>query len=51
MGYWQQDLYSLNSNFGTASDLKNLASALHARGMVSSGATEASYEEINIVHG
>lgn len=32
-GYWQQDIYQLNSNFGTESDLKNLASALHARGM------------------
>ncbi|KAJ5584238.1 uncharacterized protein N7459_004038, partial [Penicillium hispanicum] len=32
-GYWQQDIYSLNSNFGTADDLKNLASALHDRGM------------------
>jgi len=34
-GYWQQDLYELNSNFGTADDLKSLSSALHARGMVS----------------
>ncbi|KAJ5368735.1 uncharacterized protein N7496_008495 [Penicillium cataractarum] len=32
-GYWQQDIYSLNSNYGTASDLKSLASALHDRGM------------------
>ncbi|KAK4996110.1 Alpha-amylase A type-3 [Elasticomyces elasticus] len=32
-GYWQQDLYKLNSNFGTAADLKNLAAALHSRGM------------------
>ena len=32
-GYWQQDLYSLNSNFGTADDLRALASALHFRGM------------------
>ena len=32
-GYWQTDLYSLNTNFGTASDLQNLASALHQRGM------------------
>lgn len=34
-GYWQQDINSLNSNFGTAQDLKDLASALHSRGMVS----------------
>lgn len=33
-GYWQQNLYELNSNFGTAADLQNLAAALHARGMV-----------------
>jgi hypothetical protein len=33
-GFWQQDLYRVNSNFGTAQDLKNLAAALHARGMV-----------------
>ncbi|OJK04081.1 hypothetical protein ASPACDRAFT_1863780 [Aspergillus aculeatus ATCC 16872] len=32
-GYWQQDAYSLNSHYGTADDLKALASALHARGM------------------
>ncbi|KAL1969253.1 hypothetical protein VTN77DRAFT_9445 [Rasamsonia byssochlamydoides] len=32
-GYWQQDIYSLNSNYGTAQDLKNLATALHDRGM------------------
>ncbi|KAF3389655.1 Alpha-amylase A type-3 [Penicillium rolfsii] len=32
-GYWQQDIHSLNSNYGTASDLKSLASALHDRGM------------------
>jgi alpha-amylase len=32
-GYSQQNAYGLNSNFGTASDLKNLASALHQRGM------------------
>ncbi|KAK5120650.1 hypothetical protein LTR85_006008 [Meristemomyces frigidus] len=32
-GYWQQDLYELNSNFGTADDLKALSAALHARGM------------------
>ncbi|KAK7539152.1 glycoside hydrolase superfamily [Phyllosticta citricarpa] len=32
-GYWQQDLYRLNENFGTADDLKDLATALHDRGM------------------
>jgi maltooligosyltrehalose synthase len=33
-GYAAQDLYSLNSNFGTAADLKALAAALHERNMV-----------------
>ncbi|KAF2202529.1 alpha-amylase [Delitschia confertaspora ATCC 74209] len=32
-GYWQQDLYKLNPNFGTADDLKALSKALHDRGM------------------
>jgi alpha-amylase len=32
-GYWAQDIESLNSNFGDASDLKALSNALHARGM------------------
>ncbi|KAI0533916.1 alpha-amylase [Xylaria digitata] len=32
-GYWAQDIYSLNSHFGTPDDLKQLSSALHARGM------------------
>ncbi|KAF2020306.1 glycoside hydrolase family 13 protein [Aaosphaeria arxii CBS 175.79] len=32
-GYWQQDLYRLNSNFGTADDLKALSVALHDRDM------------------
>ncbi|PKX92761.1 alpha-amylase [Aspergillus novofumigatus IBT 16806] len=32
-GYWQQDIYSVNSNYGTADDLKALGSALHDRGM------------------
>ncbi|KAJ1030511.1 hypothetical protein NDA16_001420 [Ustilago loliicola] len=32
-GYWAQDLYSINSKFGSASDLKALSDALHARGM------------------
>ncbi|KAF7165728.1 hypothetical protein CNMCM5623_009828 [Aspergillus felis] len=32
-GYWQQNIYEVNSNYGTAQDLKSLANALHARGM------------------
>ena len=32
-GYSQQDLYSLNQNFGTEQDLKDLAAALHAKKM------------------
>ncbi|KAI0815467.1 alpha-amylase [Xylaria sp. FL0064] len=32
-GYWAQDIYSLNSHFGTAADLQQLSSELHARGM------------------
>nr|ASA45799.1 Amy13A [Evansstolkia leycettana] len=32
-GYWQQRIYELNANFGTESDLKALATALHDRGM------------------
>ncbi|KAJ9376289.1 CAZyme family GH13 [Paecilomyces variotii] len=32
-GYWQQKVYSVNSNYGTADDLKALATALHDRGM------------------
>ncbi|KAF9650224.1 glycoside hydrolase family 13 protein [Thelephora ganbajun] len=32
-GYWPQDLYSLNSHFGTGEDLKALAGALHKRNM------------------
>ncbi|WPH01671.1 Hypothetical protein R9X50_00452200 [Acrodontium crateriforme] len=32
-GYWQQDLYQLNSHFGTEADLKSLSDALHSRGM------------------
>ncbi|KAI3197384.1 CAZyme family GH13 [Penicillium roqueforti] len=32
-GYWQQDIYALNSNYGTADDLKALATALHERDM------------------
>lgn len=32
-GYWTEDITQLNSNFGTADDLKALAKALHDRGM------------------
>ncbi|KAF7118914.1 hypothetical protein CNMCM5793_008550 [Aspergillus hiratsukae] len=32
-GYWQQNIYEANHNYGTAQDLKSLADALHARGM------------------
>ncbi|CAI7624132.1 unnamed protein product [Penicillium bialowiezense] len=32
-GYWPNDLYSINSHFGTSDDLKALSTALHARGM------------------
>ncbi|KAL4788595.1 glycoside hydrolase superfamily [Aspergillus varians] len=32
-GYWPQDLYSLNSHFGTHQDLLDLSNALHDRGM------------------
>ena len=31
---WQQNIYGLNSNFGSANDLQALARALHARDMV-----------------
>ena len=33
-GYAAQNLNALNSHFGSASDLKALSAALHARGMV-----------------
>ncbi|KAL8896522.1 MAG: hypothetical protein Q9192_003042 [Flavoplaca navasiana] len=33
-GYWQQNIFALNSHFGTISDLQALASALHARNML-----------------
>ncbi|KAL8829794.1 MAG: hypothetical protein Q9170_006019 [Blastenia crenularia] len=32
-GYWQQNLYSLNSQFGSIEDLQALSTALHARDM------------------
>lgn len=34
-GYWQTDINTVNSHFGTEADLKALAAALHSRGMVS----------------
>ncbi|GAW15883.1 hypothetical protein ANO14919_053050 [Xylariales sp. No.14919] len=30
-GYWAQDLYGINSNYGTAEDLKSLVSAAHEK--------------------
>ncbi|KFY10427.1 hypothetical protein V491_07652 [Pseudogymnoascus sp. VKM F-3775] len=32
-GYWANDIYQLNANFGTVDDLKDLSAELHARGM------------------
>ncbi|KAH0140840.1 alpha-amylase, partial [Aureobasidium melanogenum] len=32
-GYWAQDIYAVNTNFGAAADLVKLSSALHDRGM------------------
>ena len=32
-GYWPQNLYEVNKNFGTADDLRALSKALHDRGM------------------
>ncbi|OTA81874.1 glycoside hydrolase family 13 protein [Hypoxylon sp. CO27-5] len=32
-GYWAADLYSINSNYGTADDLKALVSAAHDKGI------------------
>ncbi|KAF5385548.1 hypothetical protein D9757_006764 [Collybiopsis confluens] len=32
-GYWPQNINALNSNFGSADDLKSLSKALHDRGM------------------
>ncbi|KAJ5216985.1 family 13 alpha amylase in complex with acarbose [Penicillium chermesinum] len=32
-GYWQQDIYSINENYGTVEDLQALSSALHDRNM------------------
>ncbi|KAJ5689839.1 hypothetical protein N7462_004231 [Penicillium macrosclerotiorum] len=32
-GYWQQEIYNINSNYGTSADLLALSEALHNRGM------------------
>lgn len=32
-GYWAQDIYAVNSAFGTSEDLYHLSTALHERGM------------------
>ncbi|KAL4791514.1 glycoside hydrolase superfamily [Aspergillus venezuelensis] len=32
-GYWPQNLYALNENFGTVDDLRRLSKELHRRGM------------------
>ncbi|KAF2681907.1 carbohydrate-binding module family 20 protein [Lentithecium fluviatile CBS 122367] len=32
-GYWAQDLYAINSNYGTADDLKSLVSTAHSKGI------------------
>ncbi|KAL5042452.1 hypothetical protein BDW71DRAFT_200581 [Aspergillus fruticulosus] len=32
-GYWQQQIYNVNTNYGTTADLLALSEALHARGM------------------
>lgn len=32
-GYWQQNIYGLNPNFGTAQDLQALSTAVHSRNM------------------
>ncbi|KAL4993634.1 glycoside hydrolase superfamily [Aspergillus recurvatus] len=32
-GYWAQDLYSVNENYGTAADLKSLVNAAHEKGI------------------
>jgi len=32
-GYWAQDLYNINPNFGSAADLKNLVNACHSKGI------------------
>lgn len=32
-GYWAQNIYEVNANFGDAASLKNLSDELHDRGM------------------
>lgn len=32
-GFWAEDIYQINSHFGTEDDLKELAASLHSRGM------------------
>ncbi|CAI6337087.1 unnamed protein product [Periconia digitata] len=32
-GYWAEDLYAINSNYGTADDLKSLVNSAHSKGM------------------
>lgn len=32
-GYWAQDIYQVNTNFGSAADLRALSEALHNAGM------------------
>ncbi|KAJ5687992.1 hypothetical protein N7536_010611 [Penicillium majusculum] len=32
-GYWAQDLYSINENYGTADDLKSLVDSAHEKGI------------------
>lgn len=38
-GYWQTNIDAVNSNFGAASDIQNLAAELHSRNMVRSRGT------------
>jgi alpha-amylase len=30
-GYWAQDLYAVNKNYGTAADLKSLINTAHSK--------------------
>lgn len=39
-GYWQRDIFSINSYFGTEDDLIDLSNALHDREMVYSSPTK-----------
>ncbi|KAL1965697.1 hypothetical protein VTN77DRAFT_5197 [Rasamsonia byssochlamydoides] len=45
-GYWQQDLYKLNSHFGSADDLRELSEELHRRGMVCVGPLNITWDAI-----